>query len=388
MTAPLPALAGVLVLMTSVTMAAPAVAEAPQASLVTGGDLSGVLGGSSTGFARATGPRAFEFPADHAAHPDYRVEWWYFTGNVDSDAGRPFGFQLTFFRFALEAGTSVGDSAWASPQVWMGHFAVSDIAGERFHHFERFSRQGPGLAGAQAPFDVWLEDWSARAVGGEAFPLELNATAADVRLHLRLQAGKPLVLQGEQGLSRKSAEPGNASYYYSRTRMPARGSIEIDGERHAVAGSAWLDREWSTSALADQQVGWDWFSLQFDDGRDLMFYRLRLRDGGSDPASAGVLVAVDGASTPLAAADVTLDVLEWWTAADGAARYPARFRLRVSRLGLDIDVVPRLAAQEFGGRFRYWEGAVATSGSAAGKAVTGRGYLEMTGYAGAVGAPP
>ncbi len=352
----------------------------------TGGDLAALLDDAPSGFERALAPREFRFPEDHAAHPGFRTEWWYFTGNLATDGGRAFGFQLTFFRFALAPRAPRQDSAWATPQLWMAHFAVSDIDAGRYHFFERFSREGPGLAGARAPFAVWLDDWSARAAGPTAFPVDLEATAEGIALRLRLAAGKPLVLQGEQGLSRKSEQPGNASYYYSLTRMPARGVIEIAGERHAVGGTAWLDREWSSGALGEQQVGWDWFALQLDDGRDLMFYRLRRRDGSSDPASAGVLVAADGTSTPLGADDVVLDVLEWWTAPDGAARYPARVRLRVPARGIELEVTPRLADQEFRGRFRYYEGAVSALGSAGDETLTALGYLEMTGYAGAVGA--
>ena len=344
-------------------------------------DPSAVLGGDSEGFLRALEPRAFRFPADHAAHPGYRVEWWYFTGNLVDASDRPFGFQLTFFRFALAPGPAAADSAWADKNVWMAHFAVSDIAGGRFHALERFARQGPGLAGARAPFEVWLEDWSAVASGAQAFPLRLRAAGQGLTLDLELEQGKPIVLQGEGGLSRKSAAPGNASYYYSLTRMPARGRVTLGGEVHEVTGDAWLDREWSTSALGADQVGWDWFALQLADGRELMFYRLRQAGGVSDPASAGVLVAADGSTVRLAAGDVQLETLDGWRSPDGVAEYPARQRLRVPRHAIDLEIRPRLADQEWRGRFRYWEGAVSVHEAGEPHTALGHGYLEMTGYA-------
>ena len=358
-------------------LAAAVLADEPPPAGRGGEDLASVLGGDPAGFARALEPRPFVFPDDHAAHPDYRAEWWYFTGNLATAAGRPFGFQVTFFRFALASETPDGESAWSGRQVWMAHLALSDIEAERFHYEERLSREGPGLAGAATPFRVWLDDWSVASSGEADFPVRVRTAAADFGLDLLLEQGKPVVLQGERGLSRKSAEPGNASYYYSLTRMPARGEIRTPDGVFAVAGNAWLDREWSTSALADDQVGWDWFALQLADGRDLMVYRLRRRDGSTDPASAGVLVARDGETTPLDAGDYSMEPLGWWQAPDGGARYPAGFRLRLPGHGLDLEVRPRLADQELRLDFRYWEGAVAVDGR---DGTRGTGYLEMTGY--------
>ena len=311
------------------------------------------------------------------------MEWWYFTGNLHATDGRAFGFQLTFFRFALAppVDTVDGASAWSDPQVYMAHFAVSDVAGGGFRYFERLSRKGPGMAGAAAPFHVWLDDWEARGEGDDGFPLRLRAAADGAALELVLERGKPPVLQGEDGLSRKSAEPGNASYYYSLTRMPARGTLVLDGERFEVGGDAWLDREWSTSALADDQVGWDWFSLQLDDGSELMYYRLRRRDGSTDPASAGVLVDAAGGTRALAHDEVELVAVGEWHSADGATRYPAGFVLRVPSDELELDVRPRVPGQELRVRYRYFEGAVQATGTRSGSPVAGLGYLEMTGYA-------
>src|SRR5204863_2426117 len=245
------------------------------------------LADDRAGFTRALAPRALSFPSDHGPHPEFRTEWWYYTGNLRTAAGRHFGFQLTFFRIALAPGAVVRASAWATRQLYFAHFAVSDVAGARFHAFRRGSREALGLAGASAsPFRVWIEDWSAEGDGSSA---RLRASGGDVALDLELSAAKPIVAQGDRGLSRKGPEPGNASFYYSLTRMPARGIVRLGREILEVSGEAWMDREWSTSALAPGVQGWDWFALQLDDGRELMFYLLRRRDGGVDPFSAGTL---------------------------------------------------------------------------------------------------
>ncbi len=341
--------------------------------------------GDTEGFARAVEPRDFVFPADHGPHPGFRLEWWYLVGHLDAeDGGRTFGYQLTLFRQALASAPPERPSAWAAGELYMAHFALTDVAGGRFHSDERFSRGAAGLAGARtAPFRVWLDDWSIASEGessGDFFPLRLRARTGEVSLDLVLDAEKPLVLQGDGGLSRKGPTPGNASYYYSFTRLAARGTVGLAGADWPVAGSGWLDREWSTSGLEPDQVGWDWFALQLDDGRDLMFYQLRLRDGSIEPLSHGILVAADGASRHLSVDDVELAVLATWRSPGGTV-YPGRWRLRIPAADLDLTVEPLLAEQELDVTFRYWEGAVATRGTAAGEAVTGRGYVELVGYA-------
>lgn len=332
------------------------------------------------GYARALAPRPFAFPDDHGPHPEFKTEWWYFTGNLENEAGRRFGYQLTFFRIALSPTPVPRASAWGADQLYMGHFALSDLDGGRFFAEERLGRAALGLAGAQAaPFRVWLEDWQASGPA-HTFPLRLQAAGAEVALDLRLDEGKPLVLQGEAGLSRKSAAVGNASYYYSFTRLPTSGRLRIGAQGFTVRGDSWLDREWSTSALAPDQQGWDWFALQFDDGRELMFYQLRLKNGGRDPASKGILVEADGQSRLLRDEEVELEVLEHWRSPRGGS-YPARWRLRVPREDLDLRVTPLLADQELAVSIRYWEGAVGVTGTRAGRPLSGRGYVELTGYA-------
>ena len=337
------------------------------------------LADDRAGFTRALAPRALSFPSDHGPHPDFRTEWWYYTGNLRTAAGRHFGFQLTFFRIALAPGAVVRASAWATRQLYFAHFAVSDVAGGRFHAFSRGSREALGLAGASAsPFRVWIEDWSAEGDGSSA---RLRASGGDVALDLELSAAKPIVAQGDRGLSRKGPEPGNASFYYSITRMPARGVVRLGRETLEVSGEAWMDREWSTSALAPGVQGWDWFALQLDDGRELMFYLLRRRDGAIDPFSAGTLVAADGTPRALAPGDVRVETLAHWTSPRSGVRYPARWRLSVPSAALRLEIEPRLADQELIVGTRYWEGAVAVTGSAAGRPIAGQGYVELVGYA-------
>lgn len=335
------------------------------------------LSGPAAGFARATGPRAFAFPDDHGPHPEFRTEWWYYTGNVATAGGRRFGYQLTFFRIGLAPPAAPRASEWAARNAWMAHFALTDVETGRFVAKSRLTRGALDLAGATArPFRVWLEDWSADGDGA----MRLRATEDDVAIDLVLARGKPPVLHGDRGLSRKGAERGNASYYYSLTRMDTRGEIAIGGQPVAVTGTSWMDREWSTSALEAGQVGWDWFALHLDDGRELMLYRFRRADGSADPFSAGTLVARDGTSVHLDAGDAAIEVLAWWTSPRDGTPYPSRWRITVPDHRLALEVSPRVANQEWTEPVRYWEGAVAVAGT-----VAGQGYVELVGYAGATG---
>jgi predicted secreted hydrolase len=357
----------------------------PRASLSVAGALRTA---DDRGYAKALETRAFSFPADHGPHPEFRTEWWYYTGNLATVEGRRFGFQLTFFRSALAPESPERASAWATRQAWLAHFAVSDVEEKRFHSFERWSRGAVGLAGARAqPFRVWVKDWTAE--GAPVFPMRLRAAEGGVAIDLLLQEGKPPVLQGERGLSRKGAGPGDASYYYSLTRMPAAGTVRLDGESFQVTGASWMDREWSTSSLGGDQVGWDWLALQLSDGWDVMLYRLRRADGSADPASSGTLIAPDGHSRPLRPADFELAGSgEWRSPRSGAkypTKYPARWRVRVPGEELDLDVRPLLADQELDVSFRYWEGAVGIAGTHHGRPVQGKGYVELTGYAAPAG---
>jgi predicted secreted hydrolase len=324
-------------------------------------------------FARVLAPRPLVFPEDHGPHPDFRTEWWYYTGNLTTATGRHVGFQLTFFRVALAPAEEPRASAWATRQLYIAHFAVTDTASSRFHAASRTSRGALGLAGAQPePFRVWIESWSAEGEGGAT---RLRAQEGDVAIDLTVSPAKPVVLQGDGGLSRKGPEPGNASLYYSFTRMLTRGTVRLGGEALEVSGAAWMDREWSTSALGAGVEGWDWFAVQLDDGRELMVYLLRRRDGTVDPFSAGTLVAADGIVRRLEAADVRVERLAHWASPHSGVRYPARWRLSVPSAELQLELEPRLPDQELRVGTRYWEGAVGVAGSSG-----GRGYVELVGY--------
>lgn len=330
---------------------------------------------AQAGYELALAPRPFRFPEDHGPHFGFRDEWWYVTGNLRSENGRRYGFQLTFFRHQLHPG---GDSSgWRAPQVYMAHFALTDIGAGDYQFFERFGRPAAGIAGAQTqPFAVWLDDWRLESSAGSG-DFQLHARAGALSLQLRLTPTLAPVPQGERGLSRKSATPGNASFYYSQPQLRAAGTLrDRAGLSHAVDGRAWLDREWSTSALDPNQTGWDWFALQLHDGRALMLYQLRRSDGSVDPFSYGALIAADGTQRTLTPAQFELTPLTYWTSPSGE-RYPIRWRLRCAAENIDWRISAALPQQWFNGSFRYWEGAVDID---SGGVRIGSGYLEMTGY--------
>ncbi|RNC70116.1 MAG: carotenoid 1,2-hydratase [Desulfuromonadales bacterium] len=332
------------------------------------------------GFARATEPRRFVFPEDHGPHPGFRTEWWYFTGNLATGDGRRFGYQLTFFRVALSPEPVQRTSRWGTDHIITAHFALTDVAGKRFHHAERYGREALGLAGAGGrPLRVWLDDWSAVETGNRPWRMHLTAREGEAEIDLTVSARRPEVLNGEGGLSRKGGEQGNASYYYSIPRLETAGTVTVAGRTYSVSGLSWLDREWSTSALGAAQSGWDWFALQLDDGRDIMFYLLRNRDGSSDPWSSGTLVAADGSYRHLSRDQVRIDVLDRWPSPATGIRYPSRWRFRIPAEGVDLEIVPRLADQELRTTVRYWEGAVSVQSRIPGGSA-GSGYVELTGY--------
>lgn len=360
--------------------------EADEASTRTPAAVSRVAGlladPGNPGFARALVPRPLQFPRDHGPHAEYRHEWWYVTGHLDGTAGERFGFELTFFRFALAppAERAATDSKWRARQVYVAHFAITDVARRRFHSAQRRARDALGLSGAHVePLALWIDDWTLTA-DRDGTDWHLSAVDAPFRLVLDLHALKPPIAHGEQGLSRKSANAGNANYYYSIPRLEVRGELDGGGGSQRVNGSAWLDREWGTSALARDQEGWDWFALQLDDGSELMFYALRRRDGSRDAHSAGTFIDRGGDARALAHDDIEIEVRSHWQSPLGG-RYPARWQLRVPHLALDLDLEPILADQELDTTPRYWEGAVDVNGTRAGARVGGRGYVELTGYA-------
>jgi predicted secreted hydrolase len=351
----------------------------------------GVLGVSAwgatpgMGFDQADVPRPFVFPRDHGPHLQFRQEWWYVTGNLDTATGERFGFELTFFRVALEPpaanpATAPAASAWRTRQIYLAHFAVTDVARRKFHFAQKMSREALGLAGAQgSPLRVWIDDWTLAEPGAGGASWKLHAAQPGYALELTLTPLTAPVLNGDAGLSRKSGEPGTASYYYSIPRLAVRGQLTRDGQPLAISGLAWFDREWGSGELGAREAGWDWFALQMNDGTALMFYALRDTDGAEDAHSAGTWIEPAGAAHALRREDVAIDVTGHWRNADGD-RYPSAWRIRVPSLALDLRVQPVLADQELKVTPQYWEGAVDVGGIRSGAGVAGRGYVELVGY--------
>ncbi len=350
-------------------------------------ELAAAMGGDTLGYARADGVIPFDFPTDYGAHPDFKTEWWYFTGNLFAGNDRRFGYELTLFRSALAPPDSLDDTetGWTTRQLYMGHFSLADPETGTFHAYERFSRGAAGLAGAESPpFRIWLNDWNMASVDpsrpDKLFPLRLQAEEDGVAIDLTLNAVKPFVLQGDQGWDPKGAGSGNASYYYSFTRMETTGTVTISGDTVAVTGQSWKDHEWSTSALGPDEIGWDWFALQLDDGREIMYYQLRREDGTISPFTGGTLVEADGSKRHLTADDVDLVVLDRWTSDISGAEYPVGWELRIPTENLQLSVGAVMPNQELNVSVRYWEGAVDIAGQAGSAPVSGVGYVELTGY--------
>ncbi|MFC1688585.1 lipocalin-like domain-containing protein [Pseudomonadota bacterium] len=365
--------------------------EMPVADGAGGGQrLSELLGSKRPeGYAIARSPRAFTFPRDHGPHPEFRNEWWYLTGNLEDDSGRRFGYEFTLFRFSLtpEPPEPSVSSSWKTNQVYIAHFAVTEKENRKFHVEQRAARGALGLAGAQSiPFRVWIEDWSIaedeKNVQSSGSPerWQLRVAADELGLQLDLHAEKPIVLNGVDGLSQKSDTIGNASYYYSIPRLRSTGQLQVGGENYTVTGTSWLDREWSSSALDDDQQGWDWFALQLSDGSDLMFYNLRKYDGSQDRHSAGTWIDKGGKAWHLDREEVMVRETANWESPRGGT-YPAGWELRVPSLDLDLTISPVIPDQELVTTVRYWEGAVDVEGSRGGHSISGRGYVELTGYA-------
>ena len=340
---------------------------------------------ASSGFAQAIAPRNWRFPQDFGPHEAYQTEWWYYTGNLETSEGRPFGFQLTFFRQALhpeqDVPTVATASPWRSNQIYSAHFTVSDIAQQRFYPEERFSRGSVGLAGAAAaPYQVWLANWSATEFANDQ--VRLQAQTSEATLDLVLTQSSPPILHGDRGLIQKGLEPGAASYYYSQVQQPTIGTLTLKGQTYAVTGVTWTDHEYATHPLSVGTLGWDWFSIQFDNGAALMLYLLRHADGSLEPTSAGTFISADGAVTPLSWQDWRIQVLDTWKSTKSGATYPAQWQLSIPKLDLTLRGKSLISNQELStATTTYWEGAVAFHGKLQRNNVEGKGYIELTGYA-------
>jgi predicted secreted hydrolase len=342
------------------------------------------------GFLSVTGPCNLIFPKDHRPHPGYRTEWWYYTGNLQSDAGAPYGFQLTFFRRQISPPGAPSKwpkphSAWRTQQIYLAHAAISDISKKRYLPSEQIARESLGMAGAFQQADettIFVKNWSAKIGTGSQ---TLQAVTDDFAYELTLQALKPPVLHGRAGYSLKGSTAERASCYYSVTRSIAEGSLRLDGETIPVKGLGWMDHEFSTAPLEPGIIGWDWFSLPLSDQSEIMLFQLRNAHGGLHPASSGTFVDPSGSPRHLNRDDFSVDILDQWKSAKSGAVYPIRWQVTVFPLAIQLTIAANMSDQEMqtpgSTGVTYWEGSVAAKGTVANQAVQGQGYAELTGYA-------
>ncbi len=331
----------------------------------------------------------FEWPRDHAAHPDFKTEWWYFTGNLRAADGRRFGYQVTFFRQGIRGpgAREVARSRFVVNDLKFGHFTITDVKAGEFHFSQQLMRGAFGEAGfgdlQKKERLAWLGDWSLALEDDGAMQLRASDGARALELHL--ESTKPWTLHGDAGLSTKADVPGHASQYYSGTRMRSRGTLQMAGQQIPVEGESWFDHEWATNQLAPGQSGWDWFSVQLDDGTELMIYRLRKKDGSVDGASSGSFIAKDSSVRHLRLDELRMTPVKFWQSTKTRAKYPIGWRVEVPTLAIDLEITTPVESQELAlTPVAYWEGMIDVRGKREGRALNGHGYLELTGYAGDV----
>lgn len=334
---------------------------------------------SSFRYQSAVAHREFSFPRDHFAHPEFRTEWWYYTGHLETEGGRSYGYQVTFFRFGLRDRQAEEDTAPLFTDLYMAHFALSDKMAKKFIFRDRINRGYGGKAGARVDrYLVWNEDWRVE-LRGENHEIEIKDRSRVLKLQLTPM--KPPVFHG-----RKGKGEGRASYYYSLTRMSTQGTIELGGRTERVRGLSWMDHEFGSDQLGRNQVGWDWFSLQLENKTELMLYLMRRKDGSVDPVSSGTLVYEDGTTRNLSLDSFRIEVVNRWTSPQSGADYPMGWKIEIPSERIELDITPFFAQQELdtlrSTRVVYWEGSVRVQGSSANQPVRGVGYVEMTGYAG------
>lgn len=320
------------------------------------------------------------------AHPEFQTEWWYFTGHLDGENRAEFGYELTFFRQG-RAAPAEAPGNWQSGQLYLAHFALTDVKTGSFRHRERLNRAGPGLAGVDAARGrVWNGNWKAELTGDHDWQLE--AVDAKFRVRLQLASLKAPVLHGEDGVHQKAEGAGRASHYVSLTHLETKGEVAINGRSQPVQGFSWMDHEFFTSQITGDQVGWDWFSIQLDSGAELMLYRLRKRDGSIEPMSGGTYVYPDGTWESLRLAELRMEPLGHFTSARTGGVYPIAWSIAVPKLDLVLEASTRVQDQELISERKigpsYWEGLMDFRGRQHDRDLSGRGYLELTGYAGDV----
>ena len=328
--------------------------------------------------------RKLSFPADHYSHPDFKTEWWYYTGHLETESGKRYGYQVTFFRFGLrDRQKEIKDPPLFS-ELYMAHFALSDIQQRKFLFRERINRGYGDKAGAATDrYLVWNEDWK---VEGNERTHVIQVNDRGTSLRLRLLSLKPPVLHGQNGLSQKGEGEGRASYYYSLTRMQTDGEIVVDGQKERVRGLSWMDHEFGSNQLREDQVGWDWLSIQLDNESEVMLYLIRRKDGSPDPYSSGTLVKADGTTKHLGLNQFRVEILERWKSVKSGANYPMKWKVAIPAEEIELEITPVFRDQELitnrSTRVTYWEGAARIGGTVRNKSVLGSGYVEMTGYAG------
>jgi predicted secreted hydrolase len=352
---------------------------------------------TTEGFTIATAPYAFVFPRDHAAHPGYESEWWYYTGHVQAPDGRKFGYELTFFRVGVRPGDpqpGAGESKWRGNELYPAHFAITDEQGKTFYHVERVAREALGMGYASSTkLDVHADDWYLHGdTPGNANLERMVMHARDTgvqgidAIDFTQVPEKPPAVHGHGGVSRKSDCASCASHYYSYTRLRTTGTLTFNGVPLRVEGLSWMDHEFGSGELERNQAGWDWFSVQLDDRRELMLYLLRQKDGSVTPESSGSLIERDGSVRFLSRADFAIAATGTWRSPHTGGLYPSGWRVRVPSAGVDLTLTPAVLDQELAGtagNVSYWEGAVDVR-SADGHTPLGEGYVELTGYAGAI----
>jgi len=338
---------------------------------------------------QAIGPWKWAFPRDHGSHPEFRTEWWYFTGNLMDPSKKSFGYQLTFFRQGVLYQANDPNHPWAIRDVYLAHFTLTEVAAGQFWYADRASRKGPRLSGASEDgLDVWLLNWMAKMEGNK---IKLEARHQGMELSLVLTPRKPFVFHGQNGLSQKGPMEGQASYYFSYTDLEAKGVIKTPGSQASIQvdGISWFDHEFGSNQLTPNQVGWDWFSLHLSDGQDLMIYFLRRKDGSVEPFSSGTLVKRSGDAIHLKLTDIQVEVLGYWKSPKSGGRYPSRWKIKVPSVRIEMEIGSLVPNQELltegSTGVIYWEGAVAGKGTSAGRSINSEGYVELTGYAGSLG---
>lgn len=329
--------------------------------------------------------RTISFPRDHFSHPDFKTEWWYYTGHLTTETGKSYGYQVTFFRFGLRDRQEENkEKPPLFTELYLAHFALSDKIEKRFSFRERANRGYGEKAGAKVDrYLVWNEDWKVEGKGKSHF-VEIKDRDKSLKLHLT--AAKPPVLHGQNGLSQKGEGEGRASYYYSLTRLQTAGELTIGNKKEKVSGLSWMDHEFGSNQLRDDQVGWDWFSIQLENKTELMLYLIRRQDGSPDPYSSGTLAFENGSTRHIPLSEFRVEVLEKWKSPNSGATYPIKWRVTVPKEEIDLQITPFFSQQELDTRkstqVTYWEGAVSVKGTHKKKPIQGQGYVEMTGYAG------